>query len=60
LAEVRQRLAVDWLETIDRSVGEIAYALGYTDSSNFPRVFRRQAGISPQAWRDKLEKGPNL
>lgn len=57
LAEVRQRLAVDWLETTDKSVGEIAYTLGYTDSSNFSRAFRRQVGISPQAWRESGEKG---
>lgn len=57
LAEVRQRLAVDWLETTEKSVSEIANDLGYTDSSNFSRAFRRQLGISPQAFRRNGEKG---
>jgi AraC-like DNA-binding protein len=57
LAEVRQRLAVEWLETSEKSVGDIANDLGYTDSSNFSRAFHRQVGISPQAFRRNGEKG---
>ena len=57
LAEVRQRLAVDWLETTEKSIGDIANDLGYTDSSNFSRAFRRHVGISPQAFRCNGEKG---
>jgi AraC-like DNA-binding protein len=56
LAEVRQRLAVDWLDTTDKPVGEIAYDLGYRDCSNFSRAFRREVGISPQAWRGNQGK----
>lgn len=56
LAEVRQRLAVDWLENTDKPVGDIAYDLGYTDCSNFSRAFRRQVGITPQAWRGNQGK----
>ena len=56
LAEVRQRLAVDWLETTEKSVGEIANDLGYTDSSNFSRAFHRQVGMSPQAFRRNGKK----
>jgi len=51
LAEVRQRLAVDWLENTDKPVGEIAFDLGYRDSSNFSRAFRREVGLAPQAFR---------
>ena len=50
LAEARQRLAIDWLENTDKPVGEIAFDLGYTDSSNFSRAFRREVGLTPQAW----------
>ena len=57
LAEVRQRLAADWLENTDKSVGEIAFELGYTDVSNFSRAFRRQVGITPQVFRRNGEKG---
>jgi AraC-like DNA-binding protein len=51
LSEARQRLAVVWLETTDKPVGEIAFDLGYTDSSNFSRAFRREVGSTPQAFR---------
>ena len=57
LAEARQRLAVDWLENTDKPVGEIAFNLGYTDSSNFSRAFRREIGMTPQAFRDNLGNG---
>jgi AraC-like DNA-binding protein len=55
LAEARQRLAIDWLENTDKTVGEIAFDLGYTDSSNFSRAFRREVGLTPQAFRGSSE-----
>ena len=51
LAEARRRLAIDWLENTEKTVGEIAFDLGYTDSSNFSRAFRREVGLTPQAFR---------
>lgn len=57
LAEARQRLAIDWLEKTDKTVGEIAFDLGYTDSSNFSRAFRREVGLTPQAFRGSSENG---
>ena len=35
----------------DKSVTEIAMAVGFSDSSYFSRVFRRQVGVSPEAYR---------
>jgi AraC-like DNA-binding protein len=35
----------------DRKVIDVAVSLGYTDSANFTRAFRRWAGISPQGFR---------
>jgi AraC-like DNA-binding protein len=57
LGEARQHLAVDWLETTDKPIGEIAFDLGYSDSSNFSRAFRRQVGIAPQVFRENGENG---
>ena len=55
-AEVRMRRAADWLEKADKPIAEIAFDLGYTDASNFTRAFRRQTGVSPQAFRDNARR----
>jgi len=55
LAATRMRLAARWLARSDKPIAEIAFDLGYNDSSNFTRAFRRQAGASPQAFRDNLK-----
>lgn len=35
----------------DASLSEVAFALGYQDSSGFSRAFRRWAGVPPRVWR---------
>jgi AraC-like DNA-binding protein len=35
----------------EKSVTEIAMSVGFSDSSYFGRVFRRQVGVSPDAYR---------
>ena len=35
----------------DKNVKEVAMAVGFTDSGYFSRVFRRQVGVSPDAFR---------
>jgi len=51
LAESRLHQAAKWLQSSDKPIAEIAYALGYTDASNFTRAFRKLTGVSPQAFR---------
>jgi AraC-like DNA-binding protein len=51
LAGSRMHQAATWLQSSDKPIVEIAYALGYTDASNFTRAFRNQTGVSPQAFR---------
>ncbi len=48
LDKARELLAEDAL-----SITQIAHELGYTDAANFSRAFRREAGISPRAWREQ-------
>lgn len=48
----RVDIAARWLQTGELSITEIATMLGYTDASNFTRAFRRQTGVSPQAFRE--------
>lgn len=43
----RLRAAVDYLQNTDKKVYEIAYAIGYSDSKYFSRVFSRVTGMKP-------------
>lgn len=43
----RIRAAVDYLQNTDKKVYEIAYAIGYSDSKYFSRVFYKVVGMKP-------------
>jgi AraC-like DNA-binding protein len=49
--QMRFEIAADRLTSSDATVIEIAAELGYEDQSNFGRMFRRYAGVSPGAYR---------
>lgn len=51
LTEVRMQLAVDMLHRGDRTVAEVATAVGYESGASFGRVFKRQFGSSPRQLR---------
>lgn len=57
---VRIRRAVEMLETTGLSVAEIGCALGFSDSSHFIKVFRRETGDTParlrSSGRDNLHR----
>jgi AraC family transcriptional regulator, transcriptional activator of pobA len=46
--------AMRLLRFTDRTVGEIAYAVGYGDPLYFSRAFKRFAGRAPQAYREEV------
>lgn len=48
---VNHELACERLATTDMSVTEIAYSLGFNDTSNFTRAFRSREGCSPGVYR---------
>lgn len=48
---VRFEAAVRMLDDPGTKIVEIAADLGYTDSANFTRAFRRWAGVAPRAFR---------
>ena len=52
LNEVRQDLAQKYLRKEDTSMTEIAFLLGFSESSAFSRAFRRWMGVSPTAYRE--------
>jgi AraC-like DNA-binding protein len=49
----RHELAVDLLKENALSIYEVAYLLGYSESSNFYRAFRRWEECSPRQFRDR-------
>lgn len=42
------------LRFTDQTVGEIAFATGFTDPLYFSRAFKRHAGLGPMAYRDRV------
>lgn len=51
LNRYRIKQAKTLLEAGDRTVTEVAREVGFSDSSYFTRVFRREVGVSPSAYR---------
>jgi AraC-like DNA-binding protein len=49
--EARFEAAQRLLREPGRKIVDVSLALGYTDSANFTRAFRRWAGVPPQAFR---------
>gem|GEM_PF-869677 len=57
LDECRMRQALFEFRTRpDLSIAEIALRLGYAEHSNFTRAFHRWSGVSPQAFRSRIER----
>jgi AraC-like DNA-binding protein len=54
ITKVRVLLARRALERGDTAVGTIALDLGFCDQSHFTRVFRRQTGLTPLAYRQRF------
>ena len=53
----RQEEAVRLMRAGDRSLIEIAYALGYNEQSSFTRAFRRWTGKPPSVWMRETGDG---
>ena len=51
LNETRKDLAKKFLSDQDTSITEIAYLLGFSESSAFSRAFKRWMGVSPSQYR---------
>lgn len=55
LENLRSDLARQYIGQKNISIIEITYLLGFTDTSNFARAFRRWTGVSPSQYRKQSE-----
>jgi AraC-like DNA-binding protein len=53
LNELRLTEATRLLRETDRSISEIAFAVGYNTHTHFSRIFRDRYGCSPVEWRER-------
>jgi len=56
LEKTRKELATDYLQQKTLSINDIAFMLGFSESSAFSRAFKRWFGNHPQEHRDALAK----
>jgi AraC-like DNA-binding protein len=59
LEEARRELGRQMLGNSGSDVEEIAYLLGYQDTSSFYRAFREWEGVTPNQWREHQTTKPN-
>jgi len=52
LDQTRQDLAIQYMANQHTSISEITYLLGFSDTSNFARAFKRWTGMAPRDFRD--------
>lgn len=53
--ELRKDFAISYLKRHELSLSEISYLLGYADTSNFSRSFKRWTSMTPKEYRNKLD-----
>jgi AraC-like DNA-binding protein len=51
LEDVRGQAAIHYLTTTEHTVEDIAFLLGFSESSAFVRAFKRWQGVAPMAYR---------
>jgi len=57
IRKLRIEKAITLIETTTYSLTEIAYLTGFSDQSHFNRIFKKQTGENPSAFRKKVQKG---
>ncbi len=57
---IRKQRSLYFLNQTHKSIDAIAAATGYSESSTFHRAFKKWTGLTPQAYRQKPQKAPDL
>ena len=55
LDEVRKELAERYIEDQTRTISEVSFLLGFSESSAFSRAFRRWTGEAPSRYRSRSQ-----
>ena len=55
LNDIRQGLALDYLQQPELSITDIAYLLGFTEPSAFFRAFKKWQGMTPGQYREQQQ-----
>jgi AraC-like DNA-binding protein len=53
LAELRMRMAVQYLRETDLNIAEIAHSLGFGEDASFRQAFRRWLSVAPRRFRTR-------
>jgi AraC-like DNA-binding protein len=54
LDDVRKSIALTYMEQERIPITEIAFLVGFAETSSFSRVFRKWTGLSPREYREKM------
>jgi len=57
IRKLRIEKAIHLIDTTDYSLTEIAYLTGFSDQSHFNRIFKKQTGENPSAYKKNCLKG---
>ena len=57
LDQMRHDLATRYLQQPEMAIGEVAYLLGFSESSAFHRAFKRWTGVTPTEFRKVQNRG---
>lgn len=56
MTSVRMEHAKHMLESSSEQIVDIAYKVGYPNSNSFTRAFKRHCGVTPQSYREKVQR----
>ena len=54
IRHIRLNVAKDLLQNTDRNISTVAYDTGFSDPGYFGRIFKREFGMTPIEWRQKV------